>query len=255
MSNLARHPATHNDPHWEARVDLAAAFRWTVKLNWHEAVSNHYSLAVNEDGSQFLMNPDRKHFARVKASDMLLLDANDPETMDRPGAPDPTAWGLHGALHRNVPHARCALHVHSPYATTLASLADSSMPPIDQNTAMFFNRIVVDEDYGGLAFEEEGERVCGLFADPRAKVMVMGNHGLMVIGGSVAEAFTSLYFFERACQTLILAYSTGKPLRTLSDEIAEGVASGVETYEGDTPHLHFSELKAILNEEGSDYAT
>lgn len=255
MSNVARHPASHNDPHWQARVDLAAAFRWTVKLNWHEAVANHYSLAVNDDGTQFLMNPDRKHFSRIKASDMLLLDANDPATMDRPGAPDPTAWGLHGALHRRVPHARCALHVHSRYATVLASLADSTMPPIDQNTAMFFNRIVVDESYGGLAFEEEGERVCGLFTDPKVKVMVMGNHGLMVIGDTVADAFTTLYYFERSAETLILAYSTGKPLRRLSDEVAEAVAAGVETYEGDTPQMHFSELKAILDEEGSNYAT
>ena len=79
--------------YWQERIDLAAAFRWAARLNMHEAVANHFSLSVNDDGTQFLMNPNQKHFSRIKASDMLLLDANDPDTMNKPGAPDPTAWG------------------------------------------------------------------------------------------------------------------------------------------------------------------
>ncbi len=120
--------AGHNMAHWQERVDLAAAFRWTARLNLHEAVANHFSLSVNEDGTQFLMNPDKMHFARIRASDLLLIDANDPSTMTGPNAPDETAWGLHGAIHRRVPHARCAMHVHSIFATVLASLEDSRLP-------------------------------------------------------------------------------------------------------------------------------
>ena len=137
--------ARTNLPFYAERVDLACAFRWTARLNMHEAVANHFSLAVDDSGARFLMNPNQVHFSRIKASDLLLIDANDPETMTRPDAPDPTAWGLHGAVHRNVPHARCVMHVHSIHATVLASLADSTLPPIDQNSAMFFNRHVVDE--------------------------------------------------------------------------------------------------------------
>ena len=116
--------------HQETRVDLAAAFRWTARLNMHEAVANHFSVAVNDDGTQFLMNPNQMHFARIKASDLLLIDANDPDTMTRPDAPDPTAWGLHGAIHRLCPHARVAMHVHSIHATVLATLDDPGLPPI-----------------------------------------------------------------------------------------------------------------------------
>jgi ribulose-5-phosphate 4-epimerase/fuculose-1-phosphate aldolase len=242
-----------NMSHWQERVDLAAAFRWTVKLNMHEAVSNHFSLAVNEDGSQFLMNPNQVHFSRIKASDLLLIDANDPKTLEGPDAPDPTAWGLHGALHRLCPHARCAMHVHSIHATVLASLADSRLPPIDQNTAIFFNRYVIDESYGGLAFEEEGERCAQLFNDPKKKVMIMGNHGVMVIGDTVAETFNRMFFFERAAETYIRALQTGQKLRVLSDEIAEKTAREIEEYPGQDVR-HLSELKAILDEEGSNYA-
>jgi len=185
----------HNLSHWQERVDLAAAFRWTARLNMHEAVANHFSLSVNEDGTQFLMNPNQVHFSRIKASDLLLLEANDKGTLEGPNAPDPTAWGLHGAIHRHCPHARCAMHVHSIFATVLASLADSTLPPIDQNTATFYNRVVIDDHYGGLAFEEEGERCAQLLSDPSKKVMVMGNHGVMVIGSSVADTFNRLYYF------------------------------------------------------------
>ena len=138
-----------NMEHWQERVDLAASFRWTARLNMHEAVANHFSLAVNDDGTQFLMNPNQMHFSRIKASDMLFLDANDPETLEGPDAPDPTAWGLHGSVHRLCPHVRCAMHIHSIHATVLASLADSTLPPIDQNTATFFNRTVVDSQFVG----------------------------------------------------------------------------------------------------------
>ena len=91
------------------RKDLAAAFRWTARLNMHEAVANHFSLAINADGSEFLINPNQMHFSKIKASDLLVIDANDPETLEGPNAPDITAWGLHSAIHRHCPHARCAI--------------------------------------------------------------------------------------------------------------------------------------------------
>ena len=243
-----------NLDHWQERVDLAAAFRWTAQLNMHEAVANHFSLSVNDDGTRFLMNPNQVHFSRIHASDLLLLDANDPETLAGPNAPDPTAWGLHGALHRLCGHSRCAMHVHSIHSTVLASLADSTLPPIDQNTATFFNRVAVDDHFGGLAFEAEAERCCATLSDPRKKVLVMGNHGIMVIGASVAETFNRMYYFERACETYIKALWTGQPLRIISDEIAEKTARELEDYpEQDVRHL--AELKAILDDEKSDYAS
>lgn len=243
-----------NMSHWQERVDLAAAFRWTARLNMHEGVANHFSLAINDDGTRFLMNRNQVHFSRIRASELLDLDVNDPEAMTGPDAPDPTAWGLHGGVHRFCPHARCVMHVHSIHATVLASLADSSLPPIDQNCATFFNRYVIDDHYGGLAFEDEGKRCAALLTDPKKKVMIMGNHGVLVIGDSVADTFNRLFYFERAAETYIRALQTGQPLRVLPDEIAEKTAQELETYpeQGDR---HLAELKAILDHDGEDYAT
>ncbi|MFD0858988.1 class II aldolase and adducin N-terminal domain-containing protein [Roseovarius aquimarinus] len=252
MSQAANAPAPHI-AHMAERADLAAAFRWTARLGMHEGVANHFSLAVNEDGTRFLMNPDQMHFSRIKASDLLLLDANDADVMEHPGAPDPTAWGLHGSIHRHVPHARCVMHAHPIHSTVLASLADSHLPAIDQNSAMFFGRHAVDEQYGGLALEDEGTRCARLLSDPKIKVLVMGNHGVLVLGDTVGDCFNRLYYFERAAETYIRALQTGRPLRVLSDEIAEKTASALDDYPGQAAR-HLSEIRAILDAEGADYA-
>ncbi len=240
--------------YWQERIDLAAAFQMAARLNLHEAVANHFSLSVNDDGSQFLINPNQRHFSLIKASDILLLDANDPHVLEGPDAPDLTAWGLHGGVHRHCPHARCVMHVHSTFSTVLAALQDSYLPPIDQNSATFFNRHVVDDNYGGLAFEGEGERCARLLGDPKVKVMVMGNHGLLVLGDTVADTFNRLYYFERAAETYIRALQTGQPLRVLSDEVAEKTAKELEQYPSQA-ELHFKDLKILLDRNGSDYAS
>lgn len=236
----------------QARIDLAAAFRWAARLDLHEGVANHFSLATNDSGTRFLMNPNQRHFARIKASDLIEIDANDPETLASPNAPDITAWGLHGGIHRHCLHARCVMHVHSNYATVLASLKDSRLPPIDQNAAMFYNRYVIDDAYGGLALEDEGNRCAQLLSDPQKRVMIMGNHGLLVIGHSVADTFNRLYYFERAAGTYIQALQTGQELRVLSDDVAERTAQQLEAYP-EQDERHFAELKAILDQERSDY--
>ena len=233
------------------RIDLACAFRWTARMGMHEAVANHLSLAVNKEGTKFLINPI-KHFSRIKASDLLLLDANAPPDINDPLGPDPTAWGLHGAIHRNCPHAVCVLHAHPIYSTVLASLDDSNLPPIDQNAASFYNRYVIDKNYGGLAFEEEGERCAAMLNDPLKKVMIMGNHGVLVIGADVADVFNRFYYFERAAETYIKSLWTQKPLRILSDKIAEKTALELENY----PNLSvifFDNLKTLLDEEEPSY--
>ncbi|MBL4629244.1 MAG: class II aldolase/adducin family protein [Roseicyclus sp.] len=242
----------HTLAHPVARTEMAAAFRLTAREDMHEGVANHFSLAVNDDGTQFLINP-KKHFSLMCASDLWVIDANDPETATGADAPDPTAWGLHASLHRHVPHARCAMHVHSTYATVLASLADSRLPAIDQNSAIFHNRQIVDENYGGLALEEEGTRCAQLFQDPSVRTMIMGNHGVLFIGETVAETFTRMYYFERAARNYILALATGRPLRVLPEDVAELTARQLEgdaAAEADV----LNGMRAVLDAEGLDYA-
>ena len=232
------------------RIALACAFRWAARLDLHESVANHFSLAVDDAGARFLMNPRGRHFARIRASELLLLDAGDECTMQRPDAPDPTAWALHGAIHRQVRHARCLLHVHSRYATALACLAEPTLPPIDQNAMRFWGRVTVDEEFGGMGLDDEAERVARLAGT--TPILLLRHHGVLVIGASVARAFDDLYYFERACATYITALQTGRELRI----VADAVAARTERQWRDYPDLsedHFRELQAILDQEEPSY--
>ncbi|MEQ8306378.1 MAG: class II aldolase/adducin family protein [Hoeflea sp.] len=236
----------------QLRVDLAAALRLAAYYDWHEGVANHFSAAVSPDGRKFLMNPRWKHFSMAKASELLLIDADDPDTMNRPDAPDPSAWSIHGAIHRRVPHARVALHLHPPHATALAGLKDPSIKPIDQVTARFFNRLAMDMEFGGIASEEaEGERIAATIGN-HSNVM-MANHGVTTVARTVAEAFDAMYHLERAARTMVLAYSTGQPLNVMSDELAESVAREWDVYK-DAETSHFEEMKRVLDRDNPGYA-
>lgn len=234
----------------QLRVDLAALFRIVARLGMHEAVANHFSAALTPDGKTFLLNPKWKHFSRIKASDLLLLDADDADAAKRRDI-DPTAWAIHGQIHRLMPHARVAMHLHPPFATTIASLKDPTILPIDQNTARYFNRVANDSMYGGMAdTEEEGARLARLMGN-RSRLM-MGNHGVMVVANTIGEAFDDMYTMERAAQILVQAYSTGQPLNVLSDAVAEQTA---QDWEGivDFSIAHFEEMKLILDSEDPSY--
>lgn len=252
--SLATPPASSAaaSPERELRIDLAAAFRWFARLGMAEAVANHFSVAVSADGTQFLMNPCRRHFSRITASSLLLLDANDATTLQRPDAPDPTAWYLHARLHKHVPRARCIMHLHSKYAAALGCLKDSTLYPIDINSARFFDRVATDPDFAGMALSnEEADRQAALLTSGKS-VLLMANHGVLVTAPTVAEAFDELYYFERAAETLITCYGTGKPIRVLSDAVAETTKRQWAEYPG-FARDHLNAVKEILDIEDPEY--
>jgi ribulose-5-phosphate 4-epimerase/fuculose-1-phosphate aldolase len=242
-----------SDPHYEARVQLAAVFRMSARLGMHETVANHFSYAVSDDGSQFLINPRGRHFSNIRASELLLVDANDSSTMDRPDAPDPTAWAIHGAMHRNVSHARCVLHLHPDYSTVLASLDQNGLEPIDQNTMRYFNRIAIDEGFDGMGLGDEAERLTTVLGDHH--VLLMGNHGVMTVGSTIGRAFDELVYFEKACSNYIKALMTGKPLRIVSDEVAEKTARQWDRFieNSGVTDMHLAEVCEILDREEPEY--
>jgi len=233
----------------EARRDMAAIFRWTAREDLHEGISNHFSYAVSNDGQQFLMNPFGIHFSKIKASDLILVDAHNLAD-DLRLVIDATAWAIHGAMHRNNPQARCIVHLHSQFATALSALADPVLPAIDQTSCRFHNRVVVDNGFDGMGLGDEAERLSGLLGNKQ--MMMMGSHGLMAVGDNPAQAFDLAYHYERGCRTYITALSTGLPLNVLGDDVAEKTAQQWENYDGGfTKHL--LAIRAILDEEEPDY--
>ncbi|MFV5509634.1 class II aldolase and adducin N-terminal domain-containing protein [Acinetobacter sp. 197] len=228
------------------RIDLAVSLRLSAKLGMHEAVANHFSAAVSKDGKSFLLNPKWVHFSKVKASDLILVHADDPESFEK-GKIDSTAWAIHGQIHQLRPDIKVIMHLHPVYATTLSSLKNPTLLPIEQNSARYFNRVSYDFHYGGMADQlAEGQRLANLLKNNSR--LLMGNHGVLIGSHDIGVAFDDMYTFERASQILVHAYSTGQTLNILADHVAEKTAQDWEKIE-DFSIAHFEQMKAILVEE------
>ncbi|MDC0043294.1 class II aldolase/adducin family protein [Candidatus Pelagibacter sp.] len=235
----------------ELQKDLAAVFRWTARLNMNEGIANHFSACI-PNSNDFYVNGSGMHFSSIKASDMILVKQNMIEEIKKqPELVDPTALNIHGAIHKKVPHARCILHVHSKYATALSTLKNPTLEPIDQNTMRFYNRIAIYDDFGGLGFEEESNKMAAAIGNNRS--MLLANHGILTVGETVADAFDELYYFEKACETYITALSTNKELNLVEPKIAEKTAQEWENYPINMGKQHLKAIRLILDNENSDY--
>lgn len=234
----------------ELRRDLAAAFRACVRFGMHEGVCNHFSLAV-DDNRTFLMNPHGVHFSRLRASNLIMVDASgrgvDAEEKRH------TAFYIHSRIHLANPKARCVLHAHPVYATALAMVEDGRLLPCHQNALRFFDRCAYYDTFGGLVFDDaEGDRIAAALADKT--VLFMKNHGVMVVGETVAEALDDLYYLERAAQAQVVAMSTGRPLALVPDDVAAMCQQQFNRVLAGNAHKHFAEIKALLDQDEPDYA-
>ena len=235
----------------ELKQDLAAVFRWTAKLNMNEGIANHFSVCL-PNSNDFYVNGSGLHFSSIKASDMVLVERNKIEEIKKkPELVDPTALNIHGTIHKKVSHARCILHVHSKYATVLSTLKNPKLEPIDQNTMRFYNRVAIHNDFGGLGFEEESNKMARAIGNNR--LMLLANHGILTVGQTVAEAFDELYYFEKACETYITALSTNKELKIASSDVAEKTAQEWENYPVNMGEQHLKEIRKILDKEDPSY--
>ena len=227
-----------------ARVDLTAALRSAARLGLHEGVCNHFSLTVPGEDDRFLINPQGLHWSEITPADLVVVDSEGRRVEGR-HAVEPTAFFIHGRIHRSKKAAACILHTHMPHATALTLIEGGRLKWVSQNSLHFYNRVAYDEEYNGLALDEaEGERICSKLA--AADVIFLANHGVIVCGGSVAAAFDDLYYLERACMVQLLAESTGKRLRAIPEDVARKTARQIAG-EGQPAEMHFAALKRILD--------
>jgi ribulose-5-phosphate 4-epimerase/fuculose-1-phosphate aldolase len=237
---------------WSLRVDLAAAFHLAVAYNLHESIANHFS-AVLPDGKHFLVNPFGLHFSEITASNLIVCDF-DGQVVNGDGEPAASAHHIHAPIHRLMPRARVLMHTHQPYASALAMIANGRLEWALHTTCRFFGRVTYDRDYDGVALSDSvGERMAQILGD--AEVLFLGNHGVMTVAPTVAQAFDDLYFVERAAQTQILAMSTGQPLQQLAPAMIEQVAAQTryERFELGYIERHFAAQKRLLDATGGFY--
>ena len=244
-----REPAA--DPVVAARIDLAAAFRLAARFGFHEGICNHFSLAVPGAPGRFLLNPYGRHWSELRASDLLTVDAEG-KVLAGSGTAEPTAFFIHSRIHRGNRQAACVMHTHMPQATALTTLAHGRLEWISQTSAKFYDRVAYYDEYNGLALDEaEGDRICAALGDK--PVLFLANHGVIVTGDTVAQAFDDLYYLERVCQLQLLAYQTGRPLRRIPEAMMRRTAQQMLTDQQSAPE-HFAALKRLLDRDEPSYA-
>lgn len=230
----------------EARIDLACALRAAAHLGLGEGICNHFSLALPGQPGRFLINPQGLHWSEVGPDDLVTVDASGRKVEGRHDV-EPTAFFIHGAIHRDVPGAACVMHTHMPYATALTMIEGGRLQMAHQNALRFHGQTVYDERYNGLVLDgQEAARIARLAA--AGSVLFLANHGVIVRGPTVAWTFDDLYYLERACMHQVLAMATGRPLRLVPEAVAAHTARQMAG-ERQQSDLH---LKALRRRFGFD---
>jgi ribulose-5-phosphate 4-epimerase/fuculose-1-phosphate aldolase len=233
-----------------ARIDLAAALRAAALYGYNEGIDNHFSYAVPGSDDLFLLNPYGPDWSELTASDLLAVDGEG-NVVEGDGEWEITAFMIHRGAHRARPSARCVFHTHMPFATAVSTTEGGFDTTLSQS-AMGFHGRVSRLAYGGLAdAADEGDRIGTAVGDDTSVVM-LENHGVIVIGNDPAEAWSRLYFLERACEVQILAQSTGRRLIEVPDEIVSMTAAQMQR-DSVGPGKLFEAVKRRLDRENPGY--
>jgi ribulose-5-phosphate 4-epimerase/fuculose-1-phosphate aldolase len=207
-----------SEAEWQARVDLAAAYRLVAFYGWDDLIFTHISARIPGPEHHFLLNPYGMMFEEVTASSLVKIDLDGRKVSDSPYFINPAGFTIHSAVHAAREDARCVMHLHTDYGIAV-SAQENGLLPISQQ-AMFPLASLAYHNYEGLALnEEEKPRLVADLGDK--KYMILRNHGLLTVGESSAEAFLSMYLLERACRIQILAQSGDGDLHCVPKDIID----------------------------------
>ena len=211
-----------SDQEWQARVDLAAAYRLVDHYGWDDLIFTHISARVPGPEHHFLINPYGMMFDEINASSLVKVNLDGVIVSDTSYVINPAGFTIHSAVHAVREDALCVMHLHTDYGIAVSAQKDGLLPISQQ--ALFPLASLAYHDYEGLALNDEEKP--RLVDDLGTKNnLILKNHGLLTIGKSAAEAFLSMYILERACRIQILAQSGGKELVPVPDRIVQGVAA------------------------------
>jgi ribulose-5-phosphate 4-epimerase/fuculose-1-phosphate aldolase len=252
IAGVPTRPETLEEQVQQTRVDLAAALRLAAKLEMNEGIDNHFTARAPGTADRFLINPRNLHWSEIRASDLLVVDPTGRVMEPSEYAPPRSGVAIHLPIHQAHPRGGAVFHVHMPWSTALACTERGRFEMVHQNSARFYGDIAYDDEYNGVALDQdEGRRMARVFGDKT--VMFMANHGVIVATETIAEAFDTLYYLERASQVQVLAMSTG-PLKVMSEALAVRTKADFSNVKLAAAR-HFEALKRIhLDHCASDYA-
>ncbi len=234
-----------------AKIHLAAAHRLAALHELDEGIDNHFTVTVPGTKNQYLILPFGRHWSEARASDMMIFNEAG-ETIAGSGPVEISAKCIHAPIHR-IAGVKVVMHTHQTWATALNMLQNNRLLPLSQTAAFFDGHIAYDDTYTGLADSlEEGERLAQLLGSRH--VVFMKNHGALVVGDTVAQAYRRLYRLERVCRMQLIAMAaatgTGNSLAVLSSEVVarvQAINPQDSHSRGDRERLFFDAMLRVLD--------
>ena len=209
-----------SEAEWNARVDLAAAYRLVAFFGWDDLVFTHISARVPGPEHHFLINPYGMMFEEITASSLVKIDLDGNKVMDSPYDINPAGFTIHSAVHSAREDAQCVMHLHT-MAGIAVSAQKAGLLPVSQQS-LFVLASLAYHNYEGLALnEEEKPRLLRDFGEK--KHLILRNHGLLTVGETAAEAFTTMYNLQRSCEIQLLAQSGGNELIPVAKPILDAI--------------------------------
>ncbi|MGB1582084.1 MAG: class II aldolase/adducin family protein [Nevskiales bacterium] len=206
---------------WQARVDLAAAYRLVAMYGWDDLVFTHLTVRVPGPEHHFLINPYGMMFEEISASSLVKVDLDGNKVMESEFPINPAGFTIHSCVHAARDDAQCVMHTHSLNGVAVSAQKDGVLPLSQQS--LFVLASLAYHDYEGVALNEaEKPRLAADLGS--ANFLMLRNHGLLTCAPTVADAFLFMYLFEAACMIQVRAMAGGKPLHHVPQAIVDGIS-------------------------------
>jgi ribulose-5-phosphate 4-epimerase/fuculose-1-phosphate aldolase len=232
VANLKTSPSVRDqvsNDEWEARVNLAAAYRLVALYGWDDLVFTHISARVPGPEHHFLINPYGWMFEEITASSLVNVDLQARKVVPSPYDINPAGFTIHSAVHAAREDALCVMHIHSPNGVAVSAQKNGLLPISQQSTIVFSS--LAYHDYEGIALnEEEKPRLVRDLGDKN--FLMLRNHGLLTVGPTIADAFLRMYTFEASCMIQVRAQSGGSELIPIAKPILDGVQAAANKATG-----------------------
>jgi ribulose-5-phosphate 4-epimerase/fuculose-1-phosphate aldolase len=249
MTLAARTLESTPDSSYQSRVDLAAAHRLANRFGFDDGIHNHFTLMVPDTTNQFLVKAHGLLMSEITANNLIVADTEG-NVIEGSGTIERSAFCIHAAIHVRHPATKCILHAHPPYSTWLADVEDGHLYMTNQDILRFHERIAYDDGYAG-ADNEVGDQFASAIGGK--SVLISRNHGVTVVGATVAEAFYDLYYLELACKRQYLLATSGCKASVVPENISARTRQLSDSEFAASAALYFEALKRELDREDPRY--
>ncbi|UTW56769.1 class II aldolase/adducin family protein [Kordiimonas sp. SCSIO 12610] len=214
---------------WEARVNLAAAYRLVAHFGWDDLIYTHISARVPGGDHHFLINPLGLMFEEITASSLIKVDLEGNKLNDSPYIANKAGFVIHSAIHAAREDAGCVIHLHTDYGIAVSNQKDGLLPLAQSSIPGWLS--LAYHDFEGLAVrDDEKERLVADMGEKNA--LMLRNHGTLTAGKSIAQAFELMYFLEKACKIQILTQTAGAEIQHPSEESIQNTINDLQAVAG-----------------------